>query len=111
MVFSEKIEETVAACDILLALIGKKWTGAKVGGRRRIDEEDDWVRLEIAAALRLKKWVIPCLVGGAKMPGKEELPPDLAALPERHGILLSHKDLRRDVEGLLESLRNWRRGA
>ena len=70
MVFSEKIEETVAACDILLAVIGKKWAGPKVGGKRRIDEEDDWVRMEIAAALRLKKWVIPCLVGGAKMPGK-----------------------------------------
>jgi hypothetical protein len=111
MVFSEKIEETVAACDILLAVIGKKWFGAKEGGRRRIDQEDDWVRLEIAAALRLNKWVIPCLVGGAKMPSKETLPPDLAALSQRHGVLFSQKELRRDVEELVESLKNWRRGA
>lgn len=111
MVFSEKIEETIAACDILLALIGKRWSGAKKGGARRIDREDDWVRLEIAAALRLKKRVIPCLVGGATMPTRGELPPDLAALPGLSGVPLSQNGLRRDVEILLKSLREWRRGA
>lgn len=111
MVFSEKIEETVAACDILLALIGKKWLGAKQGDTPRINRDDDWVRLEVAAALRLKKWVIPCLVGGAKMPARGELPPDLAALPGLNGVPLSQNGLRRDVEDLLESLRSWRRGA
>lgn len=111
MLFSEKIEETIAACDILLALIGKKWLGAKADGTRRVDLQDDWVRLEVAAALRLKKWVIPCLVGGAKMPPKDQLPPDVAALADRHGVALSQKALRRDLEGLLENLRNWRREA
>jgi hypothetical protein len=111
MVFSEKIEETVAACDVLLALIGKKWPGAKRGGAPRIHREDDWVRLEIAAALRLKKWVIPCLVGGAKMPAKAELPPDLTALPGLNGVALSQNGMRRDVGVLLESLKKWRRGA
>ncbi|HEX4231302.1 MAG TPA: TIR domain-containing protein [Bryobacteraceae bacterium] len=110
MVFSQKIEETVSACDILLALIGKKWSGPKDDGTSRIHHENDWVRLEVAAALHLNKWVIPCLVGGAKMPSKQDLPPELAALPERHAVLLSQKGLRRDVEDLLESLRNWRRG-
>ncbi len=111
MVFSEKIEETVAACDILLALIGKKWSGPKQGAMSRICEEDDWVRLEIAAALRLKKWVIPCLVGGAKMPARVELPPDLVTLPGLNAVPLSQKGLRRDVEDLLDDLRKWRRGA
>jgi hypothetical protein len=61
---------TVAACDVLTALVGQKWSGAKRGGASRIGQENDWVRLEIAAVLRLKEWVIPCLVGGAKMPAK-----------------------------------------
>ncbi len=111
MVFSEKIEETVAACDILLAVIGKKWFGAKEKGPRRIDQEDDWVRREVATALKHEKWVIPCLVGGARMPARDELPSDIAALAERQGIVLSQKGLRRDAEDLLESLRNWRRNA
>lgn len=111
MVFSEKIEETVGACDVLLALIGKKWTGAKKGATPRIVRDDDWVRLEIAAALNLKKWVIPCLVGGAKMPAKADLPPDLAALPGLNAVLLSQNGMRRDVDVLLESLKKWRRGA
>lgn len=111
MVFAEKIAETVAACDVLLAVIGKKWLGAKENGERRIDREDDWVRLEVAAALNQQKWVIPCLVGGAKMPRKEDLPPDLAKLVMRHGVTLSPNGLRRDAEDLIEILRNWRRAA
>jgi len=109
MLFSEKITESIASCDILLALIGKKWMGMKEGGRRRIDQEDDWVRLEVAEALRLNKWVIPCLVGGAKMPAGNELPAEIAPLTERHGVTLTLRDLRRDIERLIQNLKSWTR--
>ena len=107
MVFSEKIVETVAACDILLAVMGKKWIGAE-GGARRIDRADDWVRLEVAEALQQKKMVIPCLVGGAKMPNKDALPAEIAGLALRHAVRISENDLRRDLDELVERLRTWR---
>lgn len=110
MVYAEKIEETIAACDILLSVIGKKWAGAK-SGSRRLDSPDDWVRLEVAAALRQKKTVIPCLVGGARMPTKAEVPAELEGLIVRHAVTLSQNDLRRDARVLMDTLRAWRRPA
>jgi hypothetical protein len=88
MEFSKKIPETLAECDILLAIIGKKWLGIR-GDTRRIDLSEDWVRLEVAAAFEQKKLVIPCLVGGAKMPGKDKLPADIAKLSSLHCVSVS----------------------
>jgi hypothetical protein len=108
MLFSEKIDETVRSCDILLALIGKKWLKASDGtGARRLDKPDDWVRLEIATALRHGKTVVPCLVGGAKMPSGADLPPDLAGLELRQAVHISQLKFRRDVEELMELLGTW----
>lgn len=52
MIFSTKIDERVGACDIALVLIG-----SDKDGNRRFDNPDDFVRLEIAAALRHEKTV------------------------------------------------------
>ena len=50
--FVEVITRAVGSCDVLLALIGDQWlTVTDVNGRRRIDDPDDFVRLEIQAAL------------------------------------------------------------
>jgi hypothetical protein len=73
---------------VLLALIGKNWLhAADKDGRRRLDSPEDFVRLEIAAALRRDITVIPVLVQGAAMPGKEELPPDLQASAWRNALV------------------------
>lgn len=110
MVYPDKIKETLAACDILLAIIGKKWLGAtNTGGKKRIHSADDWVRLEIAAALQYDKLVIPCLVGGARMPTQDELPQELAGLTLRQSITISKTDLKRDTEELVQRLREWQR--
>jgi hypothetical protein len=111
VIFSEAIEEAIANCDVLIAIIGKKWLGVGREGARRIDSEDDWVRQEVATALEQKKLVIPCLVGGARLPKREELPPNLAGLTARHMVTLTQKDLRRDAQGLIEHLTNWKRAS
>jgi hypothetical protein len=110
MVFSEKINETICACDIVLALIGEKWlTATGHDGGRRLDRPDDWVRLEIAAALRHEKTVVPCLIGGARMPDRTELPPDLAGLEQRNAVILSQTVPRRETEELIRMIKDWRR--
>ena len=111
-VYSEKIDETVAACDIFLALIGKKWISLKdAEGMRRLDKPDDWVRLEIAAALRHGKTVVPCLLAGAKMPRREELPADLAGFELRNAVSLSQTSFRHDSEDLVRMIQSWRPSA
>jgi hypothetical protein len=65
--FVEVITRAVGSCDVLLALIGDQWlTVTDVNGRRRIDDPDDFVRLEIQAALTRNVRIIPILVDGAK---------------------------------------------
>src|SRR5215469_13294202 len=67
--FVEAIEASVGSCEVLIAVIGKRWLVASDDeGRRRLDSQDDFVRLEIATALRRKIRVIPVLVDGAVMP-------------------------------------------
>src|SRR6266516_14124 len=67
--FAEEISRAVAACQVLLAIIGLDWlTTTDERGRRRLDDPDDIVRLEIEAALACGVRVIPILVEGAVMP-------------------------------------------
>src|SRR4051812_26727912 len=63
--FVEVIEETVARCDALLAVIGRDWLTPTAPGKRRIDDPLDWVRLEITHALDRRIRVVPVLVHGA----------------------------------------------
>ena len=76
--FVQVITRAVGSCDVLLALIGEQWlTITDEHGRRRLDDPDDFVRLEIEAALTRNVRVIPILVDGARMPRADELPPSL----------------------------------
>jgi hypothetical protein len=84
------ITRVVGSCDVLLALIGDRWlTITDEDGRPRLDDPDDFVRLEIEAALTRNVRVIPILVAGAKMPRAAELPPSLAKLARRQALVLS----------------------
>jgi hypothetical protein len=71
--FVRVLEEQVAKCDVLLAVIGRGWLDARnTAGKRRLDNLDDFVRVEIEAGLRLGKRVIPVLVNDVDMPRSEE---------------------------------------
>src|SRR5215218_10065225 len=77
--FAEVITQAVSTCQVLLAVIGPRWlTATDQEGRRRLDDPDDVVRLEIVAALERDIRVIPILVEGAVMPRRQELPDTLA---------------------------------
>ena len=93
--FAEVITQAVSTCEVLLAVIGPHWLDASdQDGRRRLEDPDDIVRLEIAAALERDIRVIPILVEGAPMPGRQELPDALAGLARRHALSLRHESFR-----------------
>jgi WD40 repeat protein len=103
--FVEVITAAVARCDVLLALIGDQWlTITGEDGRRRLDDPDDFVRLEIEAALTRNIRVIPVLVDGARMPRAGELPPSLAKLVRRQALELSPSRFASDTGRLLRVL-------
>lgn len=103
--FRAVIQERLAACDVVLALIGRNWaTSTDESGRRRLDDERDFVRLEIATALRRNIPVTPVLLHGAQVPPAAQLPADMADLAFRQGFELRHSTWQADVEELLSRL-------
>lgn len=103
--FVDVIEHAVGACDALIALIGKQWlTITDEQGRRRLDVPEDFVRLELAAALERNIRVIPVLVRGAKMPNSDELPEPLRLLVRRHAVELSDERIHYDLKRLIDVL-------
>ncbi|HZC98808.1 MAG TPA: TIR domain-containing protein [Actinomycetes bacterium] len=105
--FVEVITRAVGSCDVLLTLIGDQWlTITDDHGRRRLDDPDDFVRLEIEAALTRKVRVIPILVDGARMPRADDLPDSLSALVRRQALELSPSRFEFDTSRLLKVL-DW----
>jgi hypothetical protein len=103
--FVEMITRAVGSCDVLLALIGDQWfTSTDEDGRRRLDDPNDFVRLEIEAALTRNVRVIPILVAGARMPRAGELPPSLAKLARRQALELSPARFDFDTSRLVKVL-------
>jgi|SRR5271165_850293 len=89
--FVKAIEESMGSCDVLISVVGKHWlTATDEYGKRRLDKTDDFVRLEIATALKRGIRVIPVLVDGASMPRCGDLPEGFINLkPKQPGSLTS----------------------
>jgi hypothetical protein len=106
--FRKAIDQSVANCSVLLALIGRDWVDSKDDvGKRRLDNVNDFVRMELASALRRDIPVIPVLVRGAKMPTAEQLPDDLKDLHYRNAVELTHARWKSDVHVLIRALRPY----
>jgi TIR domain len=100
--FVEVIEQAVGSCDALIAVIGKQWLAiTDDGGLRRLDHPEDFVRLEIAAALARNIRVIPALVEGARMPLPTDLPDGLQLLARRNAHDISDRRFHYDVDQLI----------
>ena len=103
--FRRAIEQQVAACGVLLAVIGKDWlTLTDAQGKRRLDDPFDFVRLETANALKRDIPVIPVLVHQSVMPRAEQLPVDLKDLAFRNSVELTHARWSSDVQLLIKAL-------
>lgn len=102
--FVQVIEGAVGSCEVLLALIGRSWLTSQDEAGRRIDNPNDFVRVEIAAAFARDIRVIPVLVQGAQMPRPQDLPEALRPLSRRHAFDLSDQRWRQDVDQLVGTL-------
>jgi hypothetical protein len=103
--FVDVISRAVASCDVLLVLIGEGWSTIRdAQGKRRLDDRDDFVRLEIEAALTRQVRVIPVLVDGARMPRADELPESLEKLVRKQSLELSPSRFEFDTGRLMKVL-------
>jgi TIR domain len=110
--FVEYLHSQVAACDVFLAIIGPNWLNAKDNrGRRRFDNPDDYVSIEIASALARNIRVIPVLVDGARMPKADKLPDSVKPLVCRHAVEVRNTQFGRDAEALANKISQALEGA
>lgn len=102
--FVEAIRQRLAGAQTVLVLIGPRWAGGEAPGARRIDDANDFVRLEVQEALASGARVIPLLLPGARMPSEAELPAPLQALTRRNAQNLSDTHWDADIERLVQSI-------
>ncbi len=106
--FLDHLNKKVGECNVLIAIIGPYWIESNVPkGEKRIDDEKDFVRIEIESALKRKIPVIPVLVRGAKMPSNNNLPESLKTLAFWNGIpVRPDPDFHRDMERLIQGIKH-----
>ena len=104
--FVKVLREEIAKCGVLLAVIGPRWLDARdEDGTRRLDNPNDFVRIEIAVALQREIPVIPILLDGTKIPKTGQLPKDLEELALRNRLNVRHDSFHTDMDKLIQELR------
>lgn len=103
--WGDKINDALRDASILIAIIGPNWLRAHdEHGRRRIDNESDWVRNEVLHGLSSSAQVIPVLVQGARPMEKESLPDALVGLARIQNYEISDAHCKRDMQVLFKVL-------
>ncbi len=103
--FTEALRSAVGACDVLLAMIGPEWSIIKnAEGQIRLEDPNDWMRIELMTALSRNIPIIPVLVGGASLPKTSALPDDLRKLFHYQSYELTDKRWEYDATQLIQIL-------
>ncbi|NJN40522.1 MAG: toll/interleukin-1 receptor domain-containing protein [Gammaproteobacteria bacterium] len=103
--FVHAIQQAVGRARLMLVLIGNTWaTMTTSDGARRLDDPEDFVRIEIATALGQGIPVLPVLVEGARLPAERDLPTDLTPLARVQAVELTEARWRYDTDGLVDTV-------
>ena len=106
--FRKAIDDNVTSCGVLLAIMGPRWVSVSdATGKRRLEDPNDFVALEISSALKRNVPVIPVLVHDAKMPPADQLPEILKDLAYRNSVELTHTRWNSDCQLLIEALKAY----
>ncbi len=103
--FTRETTDAIGRCDVALIVIGSDWLTITGPTGRRLDDQNDHVRKEVAVALSSGVPVVPVLVGGAAMPSADDLPDDLASLVQRQAVIVRDDMWHQDVDSLVRHLR------
>lgn len=103
--FIKAIDANLADSAVVLAVIGPQWLGIRDStGQPRVEDPNDYVVRELAAAIQRQANVIPLLVGGAQMPSATTLPPSLQELSRRNAVEISDSRFAEDAERLCKAI-------
>lgn len=103
--FATELDKALTHCTVMLVLIGPAWlSSSNAAGQRRLDIPSDWVRLEVAGALKRNVRVVPLLVENAELPAEADLAEELRPLVQRQARKLSDERWRGDFMMLTDML-------
>lgn len=106
--FAASIRKNLSSAQVFLVVIGSNWLAARNDRhQRRLDDAEDFVRLEIETALQRGIQIIPLLINGARMPNRSDLPASLSALSYRQAVELSDSRWDQDVDQLIEHIKDY----
>lgn len=100
--FVDWIRSRLDSCRVMLVVMGEDWAGRRDDGSSRLDDPEDWVRIEVETALGRGIYVIPILVDDAEFPREEDLPGSLVELRTRTGLRVTNARFRPDIEPVLD---------
>ena len=105
--FVDAMRRSLSACAVVVVVMGPRWLSAQdEQGGRRLDDPEDYVRLELEESLKRDGLrVVPVLVGGASMPRSAELPQSLRLFARRNAAEIADKRWNHDVAQLVAALR------
>lgn len=85
--FPTILNQRIGSCLVALVIIGRHWVDAREDdGTRRLDNPNDFVRIEVEAVLRRGIPVIPVIIDGADLPSARDLPASLRDLLRRNAV-------------------------
>jgi hypothetical protein len=104
--FRRALEEALEQSGVMLVVIGDRWLNlTDKTGKRRLDDENDFVRIEIEAALQRRIAVLPLLVDGASIPATSVLPASLGELAFQQGATIRpDPDFHNDMDRIIRAL-------
>ena len=104
--FRTEIDKAISTSTLVLVIIGRKWLTTSGKQRKRdIDSSSDYVRIELASALKRQIPVIPVLVAGASMPSADALPDDIRDFSYRNAVRIKpDPDFRSDMDRLIKGI-------
>ncbi|HYW47679.1 MAG TPA: TIR domain-containing protein [Bryobacteraceae bacterium] len=104
--FDDAIVRRLECSDALIIAIGPRWLAVTQEGKRRLDEPDDFVRLEISIALASGLTIIPLLFRGATIPKQQQLPTEIGQLARIQAVRIDDAHFDADVRGVIRQIRS-----
>jgi hypothetical protein len=103
--FRQHLNDEVAKCNVLMAIMGAQWLQVQHNNVRRLDDPGDFVRIEIESALERGIPVVPVLLDNIEMPQADELPDSLRNLAYRQAVVVrAGQDLDHDLDHLAKEI-------
>ena len=103
--FREQISRALRGCRVGICVIGPNWFGDPKTGDSRLDDKEDFVRIEIETLLGQKVWILPVYIHDMPVIEASQVPASLEKLAYlQKGVLRSDPDFEGDCRALIADI-------